>query len=90
MTVNEINHAIMFGKLDNEQLNSVITAVKYARAQLGRQTKQNLTVGSKVKFVSNRTGQTMFGTVEKIAIKNVTVATSTGRWRVPANMLEAA
>jgi hypothetical protein len=31
----------------------------------------------------------MQGTVNKIAIKYVTVATQQGLWRVPANMLEA-
>ena len=33
---------------------------------------------------------TYSGTVEKIAVKFITVNTGTGRWRVPANMLEAA
>lgn len=90
LTINEINQAIMFGNWDNDQLTSILMSVKYARSQLGRKTKQNLRIGAKVKFVSSRSGQTLFGTVEKIAIKNVTVTTPTGRWRVPANMLEEA
>jgi len=44
-----------------------------------------------VKFTSSKTGRTMQGTVNKIAIKYVTVSVpGWGMWEVPANMLEAA
>ena len=34
MNVKEINSAIMFGNLTNDELSTVIDAVKFARAQL--------------------------------------------------------
>jgi hypothetical protein len=94
MDIKEINRAIITGNLSNDELSSVIDAVKFARAQLMTQTKRSLTLGSKVKFSSTKRGMTVVGTVEKIAIKYVTVrenkpgSFSGGLWRVPANMLE--
>ncbi len=90
MNVQEINRAIVSGQLTNADLNSVIDAVKFARARLTRQNKASLMLGDTVQFTSNRTGRTMQGTVRKIAIKFVTVATpGQGLWKVPASMLEA-
>jgi len=88
MDVKEINNAIMFGGLNNEQLESVIAAVKFARAQLTQQTRRSLRIGDNVKFTSNRNGVTYTGTVKKIAIKFVTVGTGNSLYKVPANMLE--
>ena len=90
MNIKEINTAIMFGNLTNTELSSVIDAVKFARTQLTQQNKRSLRVGSNVKFVSTKTGMALQGTVDKIAIKYITVRTPQGLWRVPANMLEAA
>jgi hypothetical protein len=90
MTINEINQSIMFGKFDNDQLNSIIMAVKFARAQIIKKNCRSFVVGDAVKFVSSRTGNTITGTVQKILIKNITVKTNVGLYRVPANMLEAA
>ena len=89
-TIQQVNSSIMFGEFTNDQLNSIISAVKFRRAQITKETKSQLRVGSQVRFVSSRTGQTIAGTVEKVAIKYVTVRTSQGLWRVPANMLEVA
>lgn len=90
MNVQDINRAIISGQFSNDDLNSVIDAVKFARAQLARQNKASLTLGDTVQFTSTRTGRTMQGTVQKIAIKFVTVATpGQGLWRVPASMLTA-
>jgi hypothetical protein len=89
-TIQEINTSIMFSGLTNEQLNSVMTAVKYARAQLGKEKIRSFGRGDAVKFTSSKTGMTMIGTVSKVAIKYVTVSTQQGLWKVPANMLEAA
>lgn len=89
MTVNEINRAIMFGNLTNEELTSVIEAVKWARAQLTKQNIRSFSRGSTVKFTSNRDGRTYTGTVRKIAIKYVTVDTGQTLFRVPASMLES-
>jgi hypothetical protein len=89
-SIQDINSAIIAGRFSNQDLNSIIDAVKFARAQLAQQTKRSLSVGTQVQFTSNRTGRTMQGTVQKIAIKFVTVATpGQGLWRVPASMLTA-
>ena len=94
MNAQEINRAIISGNFNNDDLSSIIDAIKFARARLTDQTKRSLTLGSKVKFTSNRNGQTYVGTVEKIAIKYVTVRENKpgsfigGLWKVPANMLE--
>ena len=90
MDIKEINSAIMFGNLTNEQLGSVIDAVKYARAQMTKQKARSFGVGATVKFTSNRNGITYNGTVEKVKIKYVLVRTNVGLYNVPANMLEAA
>ena len=53
-----------------------------------------MTIGSTVKFTSAKRGMTIMGTVEKIAIKYITVREAgngrmtSGLWKVPANMLE--
>ena len=86
-TVQEINTAIIQGTLTNDELVSVIDAVKFARSRLAQQTKYSLRVGDNVNFTSGKTGQNVTGTVMKIAIKYVTVQSVRGLWRVPANML---
>jgi len=90
MNAQQITTALVQGTFTNEELQSVIEAVKYARVKLGRATKRSLTVGDNVSFVSSRSGLTVKGTVLKIAIKNVRVSTAQGIWNVPANMLEVA
>ena len=78
----------MFGNLTNDQLNSIIGAVKFARTQLLQQNKRSLRIGSDVKFVSSRNGQTIIGKVTAIKTKNVIVNAGFTNWRVPANLLE--
>ena len=90
MSIQTVNAEILAGNFTNEQLGSIIDAVKFARARLAEKTKRALTLGSNVKFTSTKTGITMQGTVDKIAIKYVTVRTNQGLWRVPASMLETA
>ena len=82
-----VNRAIMFGNCTNDQLTSIVNAVKFARAGLSQTTKRSLRIGDTVEFTSSKTGMTMQGTVQKIAIKFVTVNTAAGLWKVPANML---
>ena len=89
-TIQEINRAIVSGVFTNDDLTSIIDAVKYARAQLTQKTKRSLMLGDTVKFTSTKNHMTYSGTVSKIAIKYVTVRTTQGLWKVPANMLEAA
>ena len=89
-TIQQINSAIMFGNLSNVELESVISAVKFARASLAKQNKRAFQLGDSVKFTSNRNGLTYIGTVNKVKIKYVLVKTNGGLFNVPANMLEAA
>ena len=90
ISIKDVNSAIMFGNFTNDELTSIIDAVKYARTQLTQRTKRSLMLGDTVKFTSNRNGHTYTGTVRKIAIKFVTVDTGRLLFKVPANMLEAA
>jgi small-conductance mechanosensitive channel len=87
MNISQINTAIIQGTWTNDQLSSMIDAVKYARARLAEQSKRSLRIGDNVNFTSSKTGQNLTGTVTKIAIKYVTVRTIQGLWKVPANML---
>jgi hypothetical protein len=87
MNVKDINTALITGSWTNTELSSIIDAVKFARSRLAQTTKGSLRVGDAVEFTSAKTGMTIQGTVTKIAIKYVTVSSTRGLWRVPANML---
>jgi hypothetical protein len=89
-TIQEVNQAIMFNTWTNVELASMIDAVKWSRARLTKDVKNSIKPGQMVKFTSSRTGKVMVGDVTKIAIKFVTVRTTSGLWKVPASMLEAA
>ena len=86
-TIQEVNQAIAFGTWTNEQLTSMIDAVKYNRSRLAERAKASIRVGDNVEFTSSKAGRATRGFVTKIAIKYVTVNTGMGLWRVPANML---
>jgi hypothetical protein len=88
MDIKQINSAIMFGTWTNTELNSMIDAVKWNRAQLAKQIKYTIQRGTYVKFTSSRSGVVVSGEVEKVAIKYATVKTPAGRYKVPVNMLE--
>lgn len=88
MNVQAINSAIITGKLTNDELNSIIDAVKFARSRLAQTVKFQVRAGTKVKFHSTKRNMTMEGTVTKMAQKYATVSTAAGLWKVPANMLE--
>ena len=87
MNITQVNQAIMHGNFTNDELSSIIDAVKYGRARLTREIKRGLAVGDNVNFTSTKLGRNVTGVITKIAIKYVTVRTATGLWRVPANML---
>jgi hypothetical protein len=87
MNVKQINTAIITGTFTNDELTSMIDAVKFARSRVTHEIKNSLRIGDNVNFTSTKTGQNVTGYVEKIAIKYVTVNTIRGRWKVPANML---
>lgn len=94
-TIAQVNAAIISGQFTNDQLDSIIQAIKFARSQIVNQVKCTLVKGSKVKFTSSRSGQTILGTVDKVNRKFILVrenkpgALVGSIWRVPANMLEA-
>lgn len=90
MSIQSVNNEILAGNFTNEQLSSIIDAVKFARARLADKTKRSLMLGDTVTFTSSKTNQRITGTVNKIAIKYITVSTPQGLWKVPANMLKAA
>jgi ribosomal protein L35AE/L33A len=87
MNIQTINTAIINGTWANEDLMSMMDAIKFKRKLLTERTKAQLRVGDTVNFTSTRTGQNVTGVVVKIAIKYVTVRTVQGLWKVPANML---
>ncbi len=89
MDIKAINAAIVSGIYTNDDLNSIIGAIKYARSQLTKQNKRAFQLGDTVKFTSNRNGLTHVGTVRKVKIKYILVNTPGGLFNVPANMLEA-
>lgn len=86
MDITNINSAIIHGSLTNEELNSIIDAVKFARAKLGRATMWTIKRGDKVSY-TDKTGRKVIGEVIDIKVKNVIVLVGGTRWRVPANML---
>ena len=71
--IQQVNSAIMFGDFTNEELSSIIDAVKFARASIANQNKRALTLGTIVKFTSSRTGMPVTGTVQKINRKFIIV-----------------
>lgn len=89
LTIKDVNSAIMLQSWTDTELTSMIDAVKWNRANLAKQIKRGMRVGDQVEFTSSKTGGTVQGTVQKVAIKYVTVRTAQGLWRVPANMLRA-
>ncbi len=95
-TIQEINSTIIAGNFTNDQLTAIIQAVKFARNQLATKNKFTFVKGTQVKFVSSQSGQYIVGTVDEVKRKFVHVRENTsgrltsGVWRVPAHMLEAA
>jgi hypothetical protein len=89
MSVATITREIIAGTFTNDELNKIADAIRFARSQITQQNRRSLTVGTSVKFTNTRTGQVVSGTIEKMALKFATVTTHTGRWKVPASMLEA-
>lgn len=89
MNISEINQAILSGVFTNDQLDSIVDAVKFARAQITNKNKYTLVVGTNVKFTS-RTGAPVIGNVTKVNRKFIIVRSGMTNWKVPANMLQAA
>ncbi len=90
LTIEQVNSAIMFGSFTNQHLDSIVDAIKFRRAQVGRETRRAIAVGDVVKFTHPKTGRVHQGSVVKIKIKNVQVRENLTTWNVPANMLTVA
>lgn len=88
LTIQQVNQQIMFGDFTNEQLNSIVSAIKFARGNLAKQNKNAMPVGSTVQFTSSRDGQTWIGLVKKINRKNMVVQVGSRLWNVPASMVQ--
>lgn len=88
MNADQIAHYIRFTPWANEDISKFVEAVKFARAQLVRNNIWSFGVGDRVCFNSAKLGF-VAGTVEKVAIKYVTVRSPRGLFKVPANMLKA-
>jgi hypothetical protein len=89
LTISDVNSAIMHQEWTNDQLNSMVMSIKYAREKLTKRTVWTLTHGAKVQF-TDRSGRTQIGLVKKINRKKVIVQVGMTNWNVPANMLSAA
>jgi len=75
------------GDLNNDDLNLIIEAVKFKRAQNGRQAARTLKIGERVQF-NGRNG-VVVGKLEQIKIKKAIVVAGQTRWNVPLAMLES-
>jgi len=76
----------LVSKMSLEDISTFSDRMNLQRTFLGKDLMRSLVIGDKVSF-TGRGGVLVEGTVEKIAIKNVSVNTDRGRWRVPASML---
>ena len=56
MDIRQITHAIKFNGFTNADLDLVIGAVKFARAELVQDNKRTMMPGSQVKFTSSSAG----------------------------------
>jgi hypothetical protein len=90
MSVNQIVAELMSGTLTNDDIEQVTQALKYARAQVGREVKRQLAPGASVRFYHPKQNFYIAGTVNRIKQKYVLVDTPRGRYNVPANLLEPA
>ena len=75
-------------KMDNDQLNEVIDAIKLKRQYLAREATRSILKGDNVSFQGRR-GQRVSGKVEKVNPKTIIVLDSKTnvRWKVSATMV---
>ena len=91
ITVEQIRKQIYLGDFTNDDINMIVQACQYARAQLARQNINTIRAGHHVQFRNAKTGRNITGEVLKVGRKFLTVrehGMSWGNWRVPANMVE--
>ena len=75
-------------KMNNDELNAVVRAIKDRRTYLARQQAVSFAVGDRVSFAAR--GMQVVGTVTKINIKTVQVRQSNSAtvWKVHASLLK--
>ena len=78
---------IRHSDFNNDELNTIIEAVKFKRAQNARRAANTLKIGEQVSF--NGKNGVVIGTLEQIKIKKAIVVSGMTRWNVPLAMLEA-
>jgi hypothetical protein len=87
----QICQQIMFGNFDNDELNGIIDAIKFARANIVKANIRSIRAGASVQFKSSKTGKNITGEVTKVGRKFLVIrehGLSYSNWRVPANMVE--
>lgn len=88
--IQEINQAIMFGNFTSTELESIVGAIKFARAQLAKQNARAFKVGDSVRFRDIKRGNVYFGSIERIKLKYALVRVGNyNRYNVPLNLLES-
>ena len=75
-------------KMNSDEINSVVSAIKDRRTFIAKSSVRGFNVGDKVEFDAR--GSVISGTITKKAIKNITVDTGRGKWRVSATLLRKA
>lgn len=88
MNTKEIVSTLMSGTLNNDDIEQIAQALRYARTQVGKSIKRQLSHGVSVKFYHPKENFYVAGTVNRIKQKYVLVDTPQGRYNVPANLLE--
>jgi hypothetical protein len=75
-------------KMDNDQLNAVVRAIKDRRTYLARQKAVTFAVGDRVSFAAR--GMQVLGTVTKVNIKTIQVKQDNAytTWKVHASLLK--
>jgi hypothetical protein len=75
-------------KMNNDELNAVVRAIKLRRTYLARQSANTFAVGDRVSFAAR--GMQVLGTVTKINIKTVQVKQDNAytTWKVHASLLK--
>lgn len=90
-TQQQVVQHIMFGNLSNDELNNIIDAVKFARANIAKVNIRTIRAGTSVQFTSSKTGKNVTGEVTKVGRKFLIIrehGVNYGNWRVPANMVQ--
>ena len=92
MDIGTINRAIIAGKWNAQDLQSIVDAVAFARAKTARVNSVTFHAGDSVKLSHAKLGGTVVGTVRKIKIKkaDVFIPSKNVVYSVPLSMLEAA